>query len=55
MDLGLGGKVAVVLPQMRARRWGEMGFLVAFLCWPKAAFVTGETIRIDGGYTKSLF
>ena len=39
-------------------RWGqpvEMGYLVAFLCSPKAAFVTGETIRIDGGYTKSLF
>ena len=39
-------------------RWGqpeEMGFLVAFLCSPKAAFITGEAIRIDGGYTKSLF
>ena len=39
-------------------RWGrpeEMGYLVAFLCSPKAAFLTGETIRIDGGYTKSLF
>lgn len=39
-------------------RWGqprEMGNLVAFLCSPKAAFLTGETIRIDGGYTKSLF
>jgi 3-oxoacyl-[acyl-carrier protein] reductase len=39
-------------------RWGrpeEMGFLVAFLCSHQAAFITGETIRIDGGYTKSLF
>ena len=39
-------------------RWGrpeEMGYLVAFLCSPKAALITGETIRIDGGYTKSLF
>jgi 3-oxoacyl-[acyl-carrier protein] reductase len=39
-------------------RWGqpqEMGNLVTFLCSPKAAFITGETIRIDGGYTKSLF
>ena len=39
-------------------RWGqpqEMGYLVAFLCSQKAAFITGETIRIDGGYTKSLF
>lgn len=39
-------------------RWGdprEMGDLVAFLCSMRAGFITGETIRIDGGYTKSLF
>ena len=39
-------------------RWGrpdEMGSLAAFLCSQQAAFLTGETIRIDGGYTKSLF
>jgi 3-oxoacyl-[acyl-carrier protein] reductase len=39
-------------------RWGEpreIGDLVAFLCSPRAAFITGETSRIDGGYTKSLF
>ncbi|HSV34291.1 MAG TPA: SDR family oxidoreductase [Ramlibacter sp.] len=39
-------------------RWGrpdEMGALAAFLCSQQAAFITGETIRIDGGYTKSLF
>jgi NAD(P)-dependent dehydrogenase (short-subunit alcohol dehydrogenase family) len=33
----------------------EMGWLAAFLCSDKAAFLTGETIRIDGGYSKSLF
>jgi 3-oxoacyl-[acyl-carrier protein] reductase len=39
-------------------RWGEpieMGWLVAFLCSDRAAFLTGEVIRLDGGYTKSLF
>ena len=39
-------------------RWGqpeEMGDLAAYLCSTRAAFLTGETIRIDGGYTKSLF
>jgi 3-oxoacyl-[acyl-carrier protein] reductase len=39
-------------------RWGrpaEMGALVAFLCSERASFITGETIRIDGGYSKSLF
>ena len=39
-------------------RWGkpiEMGWLAAFLCSDRAAFLTGEVIRLDGGYTKSLF
>jgi 3-oxoacyl-[acyl-carrier protein] reductase len=39
-------------------RWGEpeeMGALAAFLCSRQAEFLTGETIRLDGGYTKSLF
>jgi len=39
-------------------RWGrpdEMGALAAFVCSQCAAFLTGETIRLDGGYTKSLF
>jgi len=39
-------------------RWGrpdEMGSLVAFLCSTRAAYVSGETIRIDGGYSHSLF
>jgi len=41
-----------------AGRWGdpaEMGWLAAFLCSERAAFLTGETIRLDGGYGKSLF
>jgi 3-oxoacyl-[acyl-carrier protein] reductase len=39
-------------------RWGrpeEMGALAAYLCSTRAGFLTGETIRLDGGYTKSLF
>jgi 3-oxoacyl-[acyl-carrier protein] reductase len=39
-------------------RWGqpiEMGYLAAFLCSELAAFLTGEVIRLDGGYTKSVF
>ncbi|MGE0387097.1 MAG: SDR family oxidoreductase [Gammaproteobacteria bacterium] len=46
------------LKMLPVRRWGqprEMGYLAAFLCSDCAAFLTGEVIRLDGGYTKSLF
>ena len=39
-------------------RWGrpdEMGAVVAFLCSERASYLSGETIRVDGGYTRSLF
>jgi 3-oxoacyl-[acyl-carrier protein] reductase len=39
-------------------RWGrpeEMGDVVAFLCSERASYVSGETIRVDGGYGRSLF
>jgi 3-oxoacyl-[acyl-carrier protein] reductase len=39
-------------------RWGrpeEMGDVVAFLCSERASYVSGETIRVDGGYGHSLF
>jgi 3-oxoacyl-[acyl-carrier protein] reductase len=46
------------LKMLPVGRWGdpsEMGALAAFLCSDRAAFLTGEVIRLDGGYTKSLF
>jgi NAD(P)-dependent dehydrogenase (short-subunit alcohol dehydrogenase family) len=46
------------LQQLPVGRWGEpeeMGALAAFLCSERAAFLTGEVIRLDGGDTKSLF
>ena len=46
------------LKMLPVGRWGEpieMGWLAAFLCSERAAFLTGEVIRLDGGYTKSLF
>lgn len=47
-----------MLAMTASGRWGtpeEMGAVVAFLCSRQASFVTGETIRVDSGYTHSLF
>jgi 3-oxoacyl-[acyl-carrier protein] reductase len=41
-----------------AGRWGrpeEMGAVIAFLASTRAGYVSGETIRVDGGYTHNLF
>lgn len=40
-----------------AGRYGdprEFGFLAAFLASPKAGYITGSAVRIDGGATRSL-
>jgi 3-oxoacyl-[acyl-carrier protein] reductase len=39
-------------------RWGtpdEMGAAVAFLCSERASYITGETLRVDGGYCNAMF
>jgi 3-oxoacyl-[acyl-carrier protein] reductase len=39
-------------------RWAqphEMGGIVAFLCSERAGYITGEAIRVDGGYSHNLF
>jgi len=54
MDLGIDGMVAVVAGGGQGQP-EETGALAAFLCSKQAALLTGETIRIDGGTTKSLF
>ena len=54
-----GGLAETTMLSMTASgRWGtpaEMGAVAAFLCSAPASFVTGETIRVDSGYTHSLF
>ena len=42
-------------PMRRVGRPEEMGAVVAFLCSDRASFLSGETIRVDGGATRNLF
>jgi len=54
----LGQSEAVVEMHTPMQRMGlpeEMAGLVAFLCSDRAAFISGETIRVDGGASVSLF
>jgi 3-oxoacyl-[acyl-carrier protein] reductase len=61
MDLGLKDKVAVLAGGSRgcgrgiAEALASEGAKVVLSGRNGEAFITGETIRIDGGYTKSLF
>ncbi|GAC1571913.1 MAG: SDR family oxidoreductase [Sphingomicrobium sp.] len=55
-----GGGLAenAMISRTASGRWGtpaEMGAVAAFLCSAPASFITGETIRVDSGYTHSLF
>jgi 3-oxoacyl-[acyl-carrier protein] reductase len=51
--LGMGG-TADGVPAGRLGTPEEMAAAAAYLCSDRAGYVTGETIRIDGGLTRSL-
>ncbi|GAO45547.1 SDR family oxidoreductase [Flavihumibacter petaseus] len=48
------GKMADSVPAGRIGTAEEIAAVAAFLCTPAAAYVTGESIRVDGGRTGSI-
>ena len=48
-------KAVESVPLKRFGKPEELGALVAFLASEKASYITGTTIQIDGGVTKSIF
>lgn len=44
-------QVAATIPVGRIARPDDVAAAVAFLCSPDAAYITGTTIAVDGGYT----
>jgi len=48
-------RTAQTLPMRRYGDPSEVGALCAFLCSSHAGYITGQTIIIDGGYSRSIF
>jgi len=49
------GKVLERTPLGRIGKPGEVASLVAFLCMPAAAYITGQCIAVDGGFSVNGF
>jgi len=43
------------VPAARLGEPEEIGEAVAFLCSPAAAYITGQTLTVDGGYVRGLY
>ena len=49
-----GGRVAEIVGRTPMRRWGkpdDLSGTAHFLCSEDAAFITGTTMTVDGGYS----
>ncbi|MCD6395949.1 MAG: SDR family oxidoreductase [Spirochaetaceae bacterium] len=54
-DLGLDLEaLGSTIPEGRVGQPGELGALAAFLSSKQAAYITGQVIAVDGGYTRGI-
>lgn len=53
-ELGIDEKRIAQIPAGRLGEPHELGALAAFLASPRAAYITGQAIAIDGGYLKGF-
>jgi Tropinone reductase 1 len=49
------GKIISRTPLQRVGDPKEVSSLVGFLCLPAAAYITGQVISVDGGFTVNGF
>ena len=54
MDLGLQGRVAIVAASNQGIGKAAAANMVVFLASDRVRSVTGVTVRVDGGLTRSL-
>jgi Tropinone reductase 1 len=54
-DKAFESKVVAATPMGRIAQPSEVASVMAFLAGPSAAFVTGQTLAVDGGYSVKGF
>jgi 3-oxoacyl-[acyl-carrier protein] reductase len=53
-ELGIAAeKITALIPAGRLGKPEELAALAAFLCSEPAAYITGQTIAVDGGYLRA--